>query len=121
MIAKPLNPFSARTLDHGIRTGDALAVGLAHNATEIERIVDLDRRLTAMKIPRELREGSVKIGKQFLRNAAALAESEMLDDYAKRIRLENAPVTTLSLTAWWRLPRKLTHSRRCLVIFMPSS
>ena len=82
-----LESFLRSTLYHGIRTGDALAVGLAYNATEIERIVDLDRRLTAMKIPRELREGSVKIGKQFLRNAAALAKSEMLDDYANRIQL----------------------------------
>ena len=82
-----LESFLRAALDHGIRTGDALAVALTYKATEIEQIVHLDQRLTAMKISRELREGSAKIGKQFLRNAATLVESEMFDEYAKRIQL----------------------------------
>ncbi len=81
-----LESFLRAALNHGIRTGDALAVALTYKATEIEQIVHLDQRLTAMKISRELREGSVKIGKQFLRSAATLAESEMLDEYVKRIQ-----------------------------------
>ena len=81
-----LESFLRAALNHGIRTGDALAVALTYKATEIEQIVLLDQRLTAMKISRELREGSVKIGKQFLRTAATLAESEMLDEYVKRIQ-----------------------------------
>ncbi len=81
-----LESFLRAVLNHGIRTGDALAVALTYKATEIEQIVHLDQRLTAMKISRELREGSVKIGKQFLRNAATLAKSEMLDEYVKRIQ-----------------------------------
>lgn len=79
--------FLISTLDHGIRTGDALAVALAYKATSIGHIALLDQRLTVMKISRELREGSVKIGKQFLRSAAPLAESEMLDEYSKRIQI----------------------------------
>ena len=81
-----LECFLRSILFQGMQTGDALAVSLTYNATEIEQIVDLDRHLTAMKISRELREASVKIGKQFLRNAATLAESEMLDEYVKRIQ-----------------------------------
>ncbi len=81
-----LQSFLISTLDHGIRTGDALAVSVAYNATEIEQIVDLDQRLSAMKISRESREGSAKIGKQFLRGAATLSESRMLDEYTKRIQ-----------------------------------
>ncbi len=81
-----LEAFLRATLHHGIRTGDALAVALAYHAAEVERIVDLDRRLTAMKVSRELREGSIKVGKQFLRSAATLAESEILDEYVKRIQ-----------------------------------
>lgn len=81
-----LESFLRATLHHGMRTGDALAVALTYKATEIEQIVYLDQRLTAMKISRELREGSVKIGKQFLRSAATLAKSEMLDEYLKRIQ-----------------------------------
>jgi urease accessory protein len=81
-----LEAFLRATLHHGIRTGDALAVALAYHAAEVEQIVDLDRRLTAMKISRELREGSIKVGKQFLRSAATLAESGMLKEYVKRIQ-----------------------------------
>ena len=81
-----LESFLRATLYHGMRTGDALAVALAYKADEVGRIIDLDRRLTAMKISRELREGSIKVGKQFLRTAATLAESEMLNEYVKRIQ-----------------------------------
>ena len=82
-----LESFLRAALHHGIRNGDALAVGLAYKAPSIEQVMDLDQRLTALKVARELREGSVKIGKQFLRNAATLVGNKMLDDYAKRVRL----------------------------------
>ena len=82
-----LESFLRATLHHGMRTGDALAVALAYKATSIGHIALLDQRLTAMTISRELREGSVKIGKQFLRSATPLAKSEMLDEYSKRIQI----------------------------------
>ena len=78
--------FLRSTLDHGLRNGDAVAIGLTHKATEIEKVVDLDARLTAMKVARESREGSIKIGKQFLRNTAILERNAMLDEYAERVR-----------------------------------
>ena len=78
--------FLRSTLHHGFRNGDAVAIGLTYKASEIEEIVDLDARLTAMKIARESREGSIKIGKQFLRNAAILEQNKMLDEYAKAVR-----------------------------------
>ena len=78
--------FLRSTLHHGFRNGDVVAIGLTYKATEIEQIIDLDARLTAMKVARESREGSIKIGKQFLRNAAILERNEMLDDYAERVR-----------------------------------
>ncbi|MDE0503874.1 MAG: urease accessory protein UreF, partial [Candidatus Poribacteria bacterium] len=81
-----LESFLRAALHYGIRTGDALAVASAYHATEVNRIEHLDQRLSAMKISRESREGSVKIGKQFLRNAGTFAESEMLDEYLKRIQ-----------------------------------
>ena len=78
--------FLRSTLHHGFRNGDAVAIGLTYKASEIEEIVDLDARLTAMKIARESREGSIKIGKQFLRNAAILEQNKMLDEYAKAVQ-----------------------------------
>jgi len=78
--------FLRSTLYHGVRNGDAVAIGLTYKATGIEGVVDLDERLTAMKVARESREGSIKIGKQFLRNAAILERNEMLDEYATAVR-----------------------------------
>ena len=78
--------FLRSTLHHGFRNGDAVAIGLTYRATEIEGIVDLDARLTAMKVARESREGSIKIGKQFLRNTAILEQNELLTEYAEQIK-----------------------------------
>ena len=78
--------FLQSTLHHGFRNGDAVAIGLAYKATEIQYLIDLDIRLTAMKIPRESREGSIKIGKQFLRNTAILERNEMLKGYAEEVQ-----------------------------------
>jgi urease accessory protein len=78
--------FLRSTLHHGFRNGDVVAIGLTYKATGIEQIIDLDARLTAMKVARESREGSIKIGKQFLRNAAILERSEMVDEYAEGVR-----------------------------------
>ena len=78
--------FLRSTFHHSLRNGDAVAIGLTYKATEIEEVVDLDKRFTAMKVARESREGSIKIGKQFLRNAAILERNEMLDEYAEGVR-----------------------------------
>ena len=78
--------FLRSTLHHGLRNGDAVAIGLTYKAAEIEEVTDLDERLTAMKIARESREGSIKIGKQFLRNTAILERNEILDAYAEGVR-----------------------------------
>ena len=78
--------FLLSTLHHGLRNSDAVAIALTYRATQIEEVADLDKRLTAMKIARESREGSIKIGKQFLRNAVILEQSEMLDKYTERVR-----------------------------------
>jgi len=82
------------SLHYGIRNADAIAVALSYKATlecessafAIEQIVDLDGRLTALKLPRESRQGSIQIGKQFLRNARRLFTSEIVDAYEKQIQ-----------------------------------
>ena len=82
-------------LQDGIRNTDAIALALAHKSAleyeeapdaSINRITDLDARLTALKLPRESRNGSVQVGKQFLRNARRLVTTAAVDAYGKRIR-----------------------------------
>lgn len=83
------------SLQDGLRNTDAIALALAYKsalvyenapAASIDRITDLDARLTAQKLPRESRNGSVQIGKQFLRNARQLVSHAAVDVYEKRIR-----------------------------------
>lgn len=85
-------------LQDAIRNTDAIALALAYKSAQtyvnvpdasIGRIADLDMRLTALKLPRESRNGSVHIGKQFLRNARQLVQHPVLDAYEKRIRSKN--------------------------------
>ena len=85
-------------LQDAIRNTDAISLALAYKSAltyvnvpdaSIGRIADLDMRLTALKLPRESRNGSVHIGKQFLRNARQLVQHPVLDAYEKRIRSKN--------------------------------
>jgi urease accessory protein len=55
-------------------------------STRLKQIVELDNRLTAMKLPRESRQGSIQIGKQFLRNAGRLFTHEAINAYADCIQ-----------------------------------
>jgi urease accessory protein len=84
--AETFERFLRSTLHHSLRDGDAVAIGLTYKAIEIGQIVDLDARLTAMKVARESREGSIKIGKQFLRNASILERNELLNEYAEQVQ-----------------------------------
>ena len=84
--AETFERFLRSTLHHGLRNGDAVAIGLTYKATEIQQMVDLDARITAMKVARESREASIKIGKQFLRNTAILERNELLNEYAEQIQ-----------------------------------
>ncbi|MCZ6680795.1 MAG: urease accessory protein UreF [Candidatus Poribacteria bacterium] len=84
-----LEEFLRASLHHSIRNVDAPAVALAYRAAQIhriEQIAELDARLTALKLPREAREGSIKIGKQFLRNVRRLFTDEMLEAYSAQIQ-----------------------------------
>ena len=83
------------SLQDGIRNTDAIALALAYKSVlayqnapdeSIDRITALDARLTALKLPRESRNGSIQIGKQFLRNARQLVPHAAADAYEKRIR-----------------------------------
>ena len=89
--------FLRASMHAGIRNTDAVALALAYKSgleydkdpvASINTITDLDARLTAMKLPRESRNGSVQVGKQFLRNARKLVTNAALDEYEKRVRLK---------------------------------
>jgi len=76
-------------LIYTIKTGDAIAVAVAHQAAQqanLPQIIDLDQILSAMKHPQELRKASIQTGKQFARNASQILECEFLHRYVASIR-----------------------------------
>ncbi len=69
-----LERYLRRLLFDGVGRSDAVAVSCAHRALQIdemERALEADRRLEAMKVCRELREASRQMGRQLLRIGAA--------------------------------------------------
>jgi urease accessory protein len=83
------------SLHAGIRHTDAIALAVSYKSAlkyenapvaSINSITDLDARLTALKLPRESRNGSVQVGKQFLRNARQHVTNASVDAYENRIR-----------------------------------
>ncbi len=83
------------SLHAGIRHTDAIALAVSYKSAlnyenapvaSINSITGLDARLTALKLPRESRNGSVQVGKQFLRNARQHVTNASVDAYENRIR-----------------------------------
>lgn len=67
-------------LFHNLMRGDAIIVKAAHRAVQIEdldRLVYLEELCHGIKLARESRNGSIKMGKQFLQTILPLAESGM--------------------------------------------
>jgi urease accessory protein len=71
---------------------DGLALACAHRAAgadagiDLELIAQVDRRLTAVKLPREVREASARTGRAVLATAAAAMGEAALHDYAERVK-----------------------------------
>lgn len=87
--AATLEELLSSSLRYGIRNTDAIAMALAYKAAQkrnLDQLIDLDMHLTALKLPRESRQGSIQIGKQLLRNFRSLLEDETLKAYADLIQ-----------------------------------
>jgi urease accessory protein len=71
---------------------DGAALACAHRAVGADGVVDLelvghvDARLTAVKLPRELRGASARTGRAVLATATAALGEPALHDYAERIK-----------------------------------
>ena len=89
-----------RLLGDSIRFGaapsDGLALACAHRAvgeagTDLELLTRVDARLTAVKLPREVREASTRTGRALLATATAAIGGHALHDYAERVRHDGSP------------------------------
>jgi urease accessory protein len=73
-------------LRYGVASSDGGAVGIAFRATrgnDLAKLEELDAVLTALKLTRETREASVKIGQAFLRSLSAAFDWESVNRYRR--------------------------------------
>ncbi|MBV2156435.1 urease accessory protein UreF [Kitasatospora sp. SUK 42] len=84
----------ADLLRHGVGPSDATALALAHRAaTEDDRelLVEIDQRLHATRLNRELRLASTRTGRQLLDIARESVGGEPLEWYAELVAAKRAP------------------------------
>jgi urease accessory protein len=76
----------------GVAPSDGIALACAHRAVgpegdvDLERVAQVEERLTAVKLPREAREASARTGRAMLAAATAALDAPALREYAERVR-----------------------------------
>lgn len=89
-----LQPLIADLLRFCVGPSDGVALVNAHRAAmddDAERAAAADLRLTATKLPREARSGSVRTGTQLLHLAGFLCDHPALTRHAARVRCGELP------------------------------
>jgi urease accessory protein len=85
--------FIIQMLTQNIHFTDAAFVSLAYDATSennIEKLLQLDEECNAVKLPRELREASLKMGMRLLKIFLPIYDNTLLHQFRKEIIASNA-------------------------------
>src|SRR6185437_15166035 len=75
-------------LFHNLVRGDAILIKEAHDAAlnrDLDRLLYLEQLCGAMKLAKESRDASVKLGRQFIRTVSPLGTDELLSEWKERI------------------------------------
>lgn len=86
--------YVSRLLREGAGRGDAVALGVSHRAAsvgDLEAVRDVDVRLDALKVVREIREGSRLMGRRYLEGGAERFPASEAAAYWTMVRTGNAP------------------------------
>ena len=81
-------------LGEQVAPADGVAVASAHRAAarqDVDEVVAIDRYLTALKLAREPREGSRRIGRNLLLAVGGTSDDHVLEIYADAVTSERAP------------------------------
>ncbi len=81
-------------LENVLGPADSVALSHAHRAADerdLGRLMEIDRRLFAMKLVREARESSRRVGKQILTMAVKLNPDSLLKDYWVAVNAGTCP------------------------------
>ncbi len=93
--AEELSRYVVELLTTGIGEREAVAVGLAHEASasgSLETATAVDRELEAMKLGYESRTASRQMGRQVIRLAASQqARHPLIEDYLAAVEAERTP------------------------------
>ena len=84
--ARSLTDVTHLWLRYGVATSEGGAVGIAFRATrenDFTKLAALDEVLTALKLTRETREASIKIGRAFLRTVSSTFDWERTAQYRR--------------------------------------
>ncbi len=87
------NQFVTGMLTRNLQYTDAAFVSLAYDAAEagdIETILQLDMECTAVKLPREMRQASQKLGMRLMKIFQPVCENKLADKYRIAIELKEA-------------------------------
>jgi urease accessory protein len=85
--------FVTEMLSKSIHYTDAAFVSLAYDASgtnDLTTLLSLDEECTAVKLPKEMREASKKIGWRLIKNFQPLCNNDLLNEYAKAIKEQEA-------------------------------
>lgn len=84
--------FTEGMLSQNIQYTDAAFVSLAYNAAQqndFDRLIQLDEECTAVKMPKEIRKASQKLGMRLVKIFRSLCRNDFADKYMKAINAHN--------------------------------
>ncbi|MFD9634560.1 urease accessory protein UreF [Streptomyces violascens] len=94
VTADTMPALLADLLRHAVGPGDATALALAHQAAaagQWQRLVEIDGRLLATKLNRELRLAATRTGRQLLDITQESITGRALDAFAERVAARQTP------------------------------
>lgn len=86
---KTAKEYLHNMISYGIKYTDVLALKLAYEYAaqkDINKLMELDEMLCALKAPREIKEGSAKMCARFLRISETFGKKDVLLKYAELIK-----------------------------------
>ena len=90
---KSAKEFVVEMLTKNLQYNDAAFMSLAYDAiknNDVKTFIDLDNECNAVKLPKEIRLASQKMGMRLLKNFAPLISNNFTDDYLNQIKNKTA-------------------------------
>lgn len=90
--SKTAKSFVSQMLSQNLKYTDAAFVSLAFDSAEsnnVQQLFELDEECTAVKLPREIRQASQKLGLRLLKIFSSVRSNAIVDNYLSAIHTKN--------------------------------